>query len=341
MTNLNPFLDFSKHPTRTTTQHLDTLCKILTVTGLPSQCIKGSLVTSVPSLETTIGTFDDTVLHALDPILSQLASYGMKAIISPHDAGVLGGANGCDAYCNKYGSSDNFYSSTSAKADYDRRLAHILNFVSPSSGKRWADWWQAVAAFDIQNEPLIGSVGKLQANDPDDWICGRAGNMKTLIAGSGVRIATGGVGGSEYCCDHEFNIISKVLYCAAIDIISVHGYMTSASQWAYFIPSLSQQAAAQNKLLMIEEWGVTGSPAGQFAEQVAVLNGAGVPWMYWQVVPGKDQTQSCSGACCGSEDGNSYDGFEIGVGSGKGDVKGAVGTANGRTAAQDWGVIIY
>jgi len=142
---------------------------------------------------------DDT-LAALDTVLAQLASYGMKAIISPHDAGVICGANGQDAYCSKYGSSDNFYSSIEAKQDYDNRMAAILNYVSPSSGKKWAEWWEAIMAFDIQNEPMIGSAGKLQNNDPDDWLCGRAGNMKKIIGNSGVRIATGGVGGSEYCC---------------------------------------------------------------------------------------------------------------------------------------------
>jgi mannan endo-1,4-beta-mannosidase len=142
---------------------------------------------------------DDT-LAVLDTVLAQLASYGMKAIISPHDAGVICGVNGHDAYCSKYGSSDNFYSSIEAKQDYDNRMAAILNYVSPSSGKKWAEWWEAIMAFDIQNEPMIGSIGKLQNNDPDDWLCGRAGNMKKIIGNSGVRIATGGVGGSEYCC---------------------------------------------------------------------------------------------------------------------------------------------
>ena len=106
-------------------------------------------MTSVPNLESPVGTYNDTVLEKLDHILAKLATFGMKAIISPHDAGTLAGANGCDAYCSKYGSSDTFYSSASAKADYDARLAHILNFVSPSSGKQWADWWEAIAAFDI------------------------------------------------------------------------------------------------------------------------------------------------------------------------------------------------
>lgn len=54
-----------------------------------------------------------------------------------------------------------------------------------------------------------------------------------------VKVATGGIGGSDYCCDHEFNIIDKALYCSAIDIISVHGYMSTAAQWSYFIPTVS------------------------------------------------------------------------------------------------------
>ncbi|KAI9753777.1 MAG: hypothetical protein M4579_005011 [Chaenotheca gracillima] len=310
------------------------------ITGATGACEKGSQTTKIPDLETTIGTYDDTVLDALDSVLAQLTEAGIKAIISPHDAGVVAGTNGCDVYCDKYTSSDNFYGSDSAKSEYDARLAHILNYVSPSSGKKWGQWPDAIAAFDIENEPMIGSVGKLQDNDPDDWICGRAGNMQSVIGGSGVRIATGGIGGSDYCCDHEFNLLDKALACDAIDIMSVHGYMTAADQWQYFIPSLEQQAAAKGKLLMIEEWGVTGDPSGQFADQVAVFNDAGVPWLYWQVVPGADQTQSCSGSCCGNNNGNSYDGFEIGLDSSKGDVAGAVSTANGQSAPQDWGFIV-
>ncbi|MCJ1308691.1 hypothetical protein MMC25_002345 [Agyrium rufum] len=313
----------------------------LWVTGLPNGCVKGSPTTYIPDLETTVRQYNDQVLAALDKVLAQLVSYGMKAIIVPHDAGVLKGANGCDAYCNKYGNSDNFYNSVQARADYDARVAYILNYVSPSSGKKWSQWWQAIAAFDIQNEPLIGSVDLLENNDPDDWLCGRAGKMKPIIAGSGVRIATGGIGGSEYCCDHEYNLLSKALYCSAIDIMSVHGYMTEASQWSYFIPSLEQQAAAQGKLLMIEEWGVDGSPAGQFDQQVAIFNNAGIPWLYWQITPGQDQTQTCQGSCCGTTNGNSYDGFEIGLTSSKGNVKAAISKADGTTAAQSWASIIY
>lgn len=37
-----------------------------------------------------------------------------------------------------------------------------------------------------------------------------------------VKISTGGVGGSQYD-GHEYNLIDKVLYCSAVDLIAVHG----------------------------------------------------------------------------------------------------------------------
>ncbi|KAF1986872.1 glycoside hydrolase family 5 protein [Aulographum hederae CBS 113979] len=309
----------------------------LWVVGTSAGCTKGSTnVQYVPNLEAEgkIGTYDTTVLNALDKTLSILAAKGIKAIISPHDAGSVNGANGCDTYCKKYGNSDNFYGSNTAKADYDNRMRAIMNFKSPNfGGKRWADLSQAILAFDIQNEPMIGSVGKLQNNDPDDWICGRAGHMKETLGSSAVKVATGGIGGSQYCCDHEYNLLNKALYCDAIDIMSVHGYMGKAGDWAYFVTgdkSVLRQANGVGKHVMIEEWGVTSSSQDGFAAQVKVFNDAGLPWLYWQVVPGKDQTQSGAPSNCG------YDGFEIGVASSKGNVGSAVGTANGKTAYQDW-----
>lgn len=113
-----------------------------------------------------------------------------------------------------------------------------------------------------------------------------------------MKVATGGIGGSQYCCDHEYNLIDKALYCDAIDIISVHGYMTQANSWSYFIPSLSevrhppfpllssmltitpQKAAYLNKHLMIEEWGVGSNDTyDSVAKQAAVFTDNGVPWV--------------------------------------------------------------
>ncbi|KAK0637849.1 hypothetical protein DIS24_g10419 [Lasiodiplodia hormozganensis] len=240
----------------------------LWVTGLPGGCIKGSPnTTAIPHLEpTTVGTYDTTVLAALDATLALLHSAGLKAIISPHDAGQIAGANGCDAYCAKYGNQTAFYTSAQGIQDYDARLAVVLGYESPAfGGRKWGELSEVVMAFDVQNEPMIDAVGLLEEGDPGDW----------------------------------------------------------AEDWAYFITGDASilkavEEADPRKEVVIEEWGVAADSEDGFNTQVEVFNDAGVPWLYWQVVPGKDQTQNGSLANCG------YDGFEIGLNSAKGNVSSAL-----------------
>lgn len=108
---------------------------ILAVTGLGQGCQKGSnVVTSVPDLEPDqIGTYDDTVLAALDKVLAKLIAKGIKAIVSPHDGNAFG-YNSCDVYGKAYGcgsdnsAADGFYSSTTAKSQYDSAQGMIHRF---------------------------------------------------------------------------------------------------------------------------------------------------------------------------------------------------------------------
>ncbi|TVY20786.1 Mannan endo-1,4-beta-mannosidase 1 [Lachnellula arida] len=321
----------------------------LWVTGVDDGCTKSSSTHSVPAYESTIGDYQTSTLAALDSVLSQLHTAGIKAIISPHDANLLPpagsstGYNGIDIYGQTYGSSDAFYSSVDAKAQYDARLASILNYQSPAFGKAWKDLSEVIMAFDLQNEPMVASDDKLGSNDPDDWLCGRAGNMKKILGSSAVKIATGGIGGSEYS-GHEYNTIDKALQCSAIDILSLHGYMTQASQWAAYVPKLADQAAAQGKKVMVEEWGVgTGSSYDSIAKQAAVFNDAGVPWLYWMVIPGKSIDQTCNGETC-CHQGLSTDqseAFEVGISSSRADFKTLFGNANAAAALQDWTGIVY
>ena len=57
-----------------------------------------------------------------------------------------------DPYCDAWGPGY-FYEKQEAFAQYDKRLSFILNYVSPSSGKPWKKWHEAIMAFDLQNEP--------------------------------------------------------------------------------------------------------------------------------------------------------------------------------------------
>lgn len=74
------------------------------VTGIGSTCTKSSNTTTLPDYEATIGQYETSVLDALDNVLFQLHTAGIKAIISPHDANLLPpngttvGYNGIDIY---------------------------------------------------------------------------------------------------------------------------------------------------------------------------------------------------------------------------------------------------
>jgi mannan endo-1,4-beta-mannosidase len=245
--------------------------------------LKGStIVDAIPPLEPTIGIFDFTVLDALDDTLKLLHDDGIKAIISPHNANSLTGDVACDAYCQKYTDASTIYSSPEAKADYDKRLEAILNYQTPNFGLPWKNLDEVIMAFDLQNEPLIKQIDKLNANDPDDWLCSRAGVLRNALGSSSIKVATGGVGGSHYCCDHEFNTLEKVIQCDAIDIISLHGYMSKESDWAYYITGdeeVLSAAKAAGKNTMMEEWGVSTGFDDTFDTQVQVFNDAGVPWV--------------------------------------------------------------
>jgi mannan endo-1,4-beta-mannosidase len=144
------------------------------------------------------------------------------------------------------------------------------------------DLSEVILAFDIQNEPMIASPDLLSENDPTNWLCSRAQDMKEHLGNSGVLVATGGIGGSQYV-GHEYNLLPRALSCPHIDIISVHGYMDQASQWAYYFPKLLDQAEAAGKNIIVEEWGVNTTPGDDsVATQAQVFNNAGVPWViYW------------------------------------------------------------
>lgn len=97
------------------------------VTGGSDGCAKSSNTHYVPVYEEAIGQYNNGTLGALDSVLSQIHAAGIKAIISPHDANLLPpagndtGYNGIDINGSMYKSSDAFYSSNTAKQQYDSR----------------------------------------------------------------------------------------------------------------------------------------------------------------------------------------------------------------------------
>ncbi|KAL6876829.1 glycoside hydrolase family 5 protein [Trichoderma novae-zelandiae] len=303
------------------------------INELDTGCVKGSnVVTNVQDFETTIGQYNWDSLAKVDKVLAQLAAKGMKAIISPHDGNVIHDSdtegNGCDIYCNTYRTS--FYDNSNAQTQYDARIKAILTYKSPSSGLQWGNWSQAILAFDLQNEPFQFTSDGAN-NDPSNWLCNRATNFKKYITDSNIKVATGGIGGDQV---HGYNLLSKALTCSSIDIMSIHAYVGQADTWGSLLPGFESTAASNNKLLHVEEWGVQTDYSSGFDDQAVSLNAQGIPWTYWQMIPGSDGTQSCSSGCC-----SGYDGFEVGFSSGKGNLQYAISQANSKTTKQDWSFV--
>tara|TARA_R110002060_G_scaffold44418_3_gene55815 strand:+ start:300 stop:671 length:372 start_codon:yes stop_codon:yes gene_type:complete len=123
--------------------------------------------------------------------------------------------------------------------------------------------------------------------------------------------------------------------------------MTETQQWGAYFPKVADQGAAQGKHVMVEEWGVgTDDSYDSIATQAAVFNNAGVPWLYWMIVPGKSVDQSCDGAtvpaCCHKGlDMTANAAFEVGVTSSRADFKTLIGNANAVTGRQDWTGYVY
>jgi mannan endo-1,4-beta-mannosidase len=247
------------------------------INGLSQGCVKGSnVVEDIPEFETVIGTYNYDTLAKLDAVLAQTSAKGIKAIISPHDGNDIHDSsmagNGCDVYCSTYGTS--FYSNSDAQTQYDARIAAILNYKSPSSGKIWGRWSDAILAFDLENEPFQFTDDGAN-NDPSGWLCGRAKNFKANLGNSSVKVATGGIGGDH---SHGYNMLQAALECDSIDLMSIHSYVSDASTWSELLSGDEKEASAANKLIYVEEWGVMTSYQSDFNDQAAAINGAGYPW---------------------------------------------------------------
>jgi mannan endo-1,4-beta-mannosidase len=266
------------------TYYIDTLASYgakvvrIWINRLDTGCVKGSNVaTAIQDFETTIGTYNYNSLAAVDAVLAQLAAKGMKAIISPHDGNDIHDSstsgNGCDIYCETYGTS--FYSNTNAQAQYDARIKAILTYQSPSSGLTWGNWSDAILAFDLENEPFQFTDDGAN-NDPSGWLCGRAENFKKYIEDSNIKVATGGIGGDQV---HGYNMLPAALACSSIDLMSVHAYVGDASTWGAIMPGFESSSASNNKLVYVEEWGVATSYPSDFDSQSAAIHQIGYPWV--------------------------------------------------------------
>jgi mannan endo-1,4-beta-mannosidase len=178
---------------------------------------------------------------------------------------------------------------------------------------------------------MAPSASNCKNNDPNGWACGRARKLRSLLGNNyGTLVTTGGLGGD---ISHGCNFNTAVTQCDAIDAIAIHRYASVPGNWASQTSGWISQA--KGKKVYIEEWGIDASRYSQSAaypSEVANMNGAGLPQLYWQILP------PASNSCPYSPSQDNDDKF--GIFDNAVDFSG-INAATGVKAAQDWTGSVY
>ncbi|OCH85897.1 glycoside hydrolase family 5 protein [Obba rivulosa] len=245
---------------------------------------KSSSASAVNDLETVeVGHYDDTILYQIDNLAAEAHARDIKLVIAMHDRYALG----CwttDAYVAKYNlpvtncedgvpDSSTFYTDSSAIADFDDRLAHILNFQSPNFGVPWYQLSDAIFALEPENE----AQGHMDQVAPD-WWCDRANFLRSIIGSWGIQISTGG--GTDLPTSTQ----SQFFSCDNLQIIAIHDYNIDPSYVASGVDAAKPSALSSGKRLIYEEFGAEGDSKQSDIQAVTnTLISTGVPWMYWEI----------------------------------------------------------
>ncbi|KAH8118747.1 beta-1,3-mannanase [Phellopilus nigrolimitatus] len=263
--------------------------------GQSTASTKGTTITTYPSLEPNeIGTYDDTVLNLLDEFMVDAQAHKIKLLISMHSFNAL---EGNDVYGAAYGTGD-FYEQDDATTEFDNRLRYALNHVHSTLNKPWKELSGYIFAFEAENEAMIGKGAQYIA-DHQSWQCDRAGTIKAELGdNSGILVTTGG----ESYLDES--VQPDWLTCDALDVIAIHAYGTGDLETSAIQAKVSQAQSAGKKLIF-QEWGAcyfdtsnNNCPTGDALDAdtrnsniqnwAGQITAAGVPWMYWQVIPNAD-----------------------------------------------------
>ncbi|KAF8319990.1 glycoside hydrolase [Clavulina sp. PMI_390] len=241
---------------------------------------KGSDNTAVNDLEWQgVGTYDDTILNAIDQLMVDAHARGIKLLIGMYDVNALDAG---DVYTAKYGSKDAFFTNSAAVNAFYQRITHILNGHKNSlvSNLPWSELSAYIFGFEPMNEPMIYDSSFYQAHL--SWICGAAQQIRNNVGNPNQLIFTGG--GSASLSYQSYFLSSS---CPAIDVIAVHDYN---DDYDSFMSSAISATKSAGKKLMVEEWGsLYGS--GQTANlqsNIAKINNYQVPWLYWEPITNAD-----------------------------------------------------
>ncbi|KAF7986228.1 hypothetical protein HWV62_38679 [Athelia sp. TMB] len=145
---------------------------------------------------------------------------------------------------------------------------------------------------------MIGN-GQTYIEDNQSWQCNRAATIKGVLGeNSGILVVTGG---ESWMAE---SVQPGLLACDALDVISIHAYGTGDFATSS-IETYVKQAQKAGKKLIFEEWGAcyfdtanndcpegaalsSSERSSNIKSWTAQITAAGMPWLYWQVIPNAD-----------------------------------------------------
>ncbi|KAI0700430.1 glycoside hydrolase family 5 protein [Cytidiella melzeri] len=260
---------------------------------------KGTNINPFPDLEPSqicngvTSCYNDTVLERLDDFMIDANAHGIK-FSTMHSFNALQAG---DVYGQEYGTGY-FYEQDAPQEAFDKRLQHVMNHVHTTLGQPWKELNDYIFAFEAENEAMIGK-GQQYIVDHQYWQCDRAATIKAELNGNtGILVTTGGESWLDESVQPDW------LTCASLDVIAIHAYGTGDYTTSTIETYVSRAQAAGKKLFM-EEWGAcyfstsnndcpTGSALSTSTRNSNIqtwasqITAAGLPWLYWQVIPNAD-----------------------------------------------------
>jgi len=228
-----------------------------------------------------VGTYDDDVLNRIDQLMVDAHSRGIKLLIGMHDVNSLEAG---DVYGAKYGTSG-FYTNADAINNFNQRITHILNTHKNSllGNQPWSELSEYIFGFEPQNEPMIFDQSLYTSNLA--WICNAAEQIRNNVGNKDMLIHTGGGSGSASVQSFFFSSS-----CPGIDVVAIHDYN---DDWSNFMANAISQAQSAGKKLIAEEWGslVGSGRTANLQSNAQIVNGFGVPWLYWELITNTDPHQ--------------------------------------------------
>ncbi|KAL4867169.1 glycoside hydrolase superfamily [Aspergillus spectabilis] len=194
-----------------------------------------------------------------------------------------------------YGTGD-FYTNAVAIGNFKNRIAHVLAHVNPTNGNTWGQSSEYIFAFEAQNEAMHpqGNPSALTS-----WQCTMAQAIKdNMYHSPDILVITGG---GAYL---DNSLLDVYFTCAFLDVLAIHAYGTTDFETAKLQTYVDRAKSADKKLIM-QEWGACytdaanhacngGSPLDSGLREASIKNwaasidAAGIPWIYWQILPNAD-----------------------------------------------------